>query len=103
MDSGCHKLSGNIWFVWSKRSYSGHKVGCDDCDGRTDGNVKIELESSKQDSQFWVPQRPSKPPGGKNDPHWLAKAKFGPDAPHAPHLHHLSDSVNPITSRGKAL
>ena len=28
-DSGCHKLSENIWLVWSKRSYSGDKVGCD--------------------------------------------------------------------------
>ena len=57
VDSGCHKLSENIWFVWSKRSYSGQKVGCDDCDththGHTDGNVKIELESSKQDSQWY--------------------------------------------------
>ena len=25
----CHKLSENIWFVWSKRSYSGDKVGVD--------------------------------------------------------------------------
>ena len=23
MDSGCHKLSENTWFVWSKRSYNG--------------------------------------------------------------------------------
>ena len=30
----CHKISENIWFVWSKRSYSGQKVGCDDCDTR---------------------------------------------------------------------
>ena len=51
VDSGCHKLSENVWLVWSKRSYSGQKVGCDDCDGRTHGNVKIELESSKQDSR----------------------------------------------------
>ena len=52
VDSGCHKPSENICFVWSKRSYSGQKVGCDECDGRTDGNVKIVLESLKQDSQF---------------------------------------------------
>ena len=48
MDSGCHKLSENIRFVWSKRSYGGDKVGCHACprtDARTDGrNVKIELE-----------------------------------------------------------
>ena len=46
MDSGCHKLSGNIWFVWAKRSYSGDKVGCHACPRMTDDgrNVKIELE-----------------------------------------------------------
>ena len=27
MDRGCHKLSENIWFMWSKRSYSGDKRG----------------------------------------------------------------------------
>ena len=25
VESGCHKLSENIWFVWSKTSYSGDK------------------------------------------------------------------------------
>ena len=53
MDHGWHKLSENIWFVWSKRSYSGDKRGCHAC-GRTDGrprNVKIELEFWKQNSQ----------------------------------------------------
>ena len=29
VDSGCHKLSENIWFVWSRTPYSGEKVGCD--------------------------------------------------------------------------
>ena len=50
VDSGCHKLSENIWFVWSsmvipwsRTPYSGEKVGCD-AGPRTDGNVKIELE-----------------------------------------------------------
>ena len=28
MDSGCHKLSENVWFVWSKTSYSGDKWRC---------------------------------------------------------------------------
>ena len=52
VDSGCHKLSENIWFVWSsmvipwsRTPYSGEKVGCD-AGPRTDGNVKIELESA---------------------------------------------------------
>ena len=26
VDSGCHKLSEKIWFVWSKTSYSGEKA-----------------------------------------------------------------------------
>ena len=46
MDSGCLKLSENIQFVWSERSYSGDKRGCHAC-GRTTNNgrnVKIELE-----------------------------------------------------------
>ena len=45
VDSGGHyKLSKNIWFMWSKMSYSGQKAG-----RTTDGqrNVKIELE-------FWI-------------------------------------------------
>ena len=47
MDSGRHKLSENIWFVWSKMSYSGDMKGC-----HIDGNVNIVLESAKQDSQY---------------------------------------------------
>ena len=31
MDSGRHKLSENIWFVWSLRSFSGDKEGCHAC------------------------------------------------------------------------
>jgi len=30
--SGSHNHSENIWFVWFKISYSGKKVGFDDCD-----------------------------------------------------------------------
>ena len=47
MDSGCLKLSENIQFVWSERSYSGDKRGCHACGQRTTDeqrNVKIELE-----------------------------------------------------------
>ena len=44
MDSGCHKLSENIWFVWFRTPHSGEKVGCDACGRTDDGNVKIELE-----------------------------------------------------------
>ena len=57
MDRGCHKLSENIWFLWSKRSYSGDKKGCDARGQRTTDNgrnVKIELEFWKQNSQFSV-------------------------------------------------
>ena len=40
VDSGCQKLSENIWFVWSKRSYIGEKVGFHDCDGgKTDNGM----------------------------------------------------------------
>ena len=36
VDSGCHKLSENVWFVWSKASYSGDKWRCHRCGtGRT--------------------------------------------------------------------
>ena len=56
VDSGCHQLSENIWFVWSKMSYSGDMEGCHACARRTDGrtdarNVKIDLEFWKQNSQ----------------------------------------------------
>ena len=36
--SGCHKLSENIWFVWSKRSYYGDKEVYDSCP-RTDNGT----------------------------------------------------------------
>ena len=43
---------GNIWFVWSKTSYGGEKVGCDAGGRRTDnGNVKMRLEFCSQDLQ----------------------------------------------------
>ena len=38
-----HKLSENVWFVWSKRSYSGDKEGCHAC-GRTDDGRRTECE-----------------------------------------------------------
>ena len=44
VNSGCHKLSENMWFAWSNTCYKGEKVRCQACP-RTDGNVKIELES----------------------------------------------------------
>ena len=46
VDSGCHQLSENIWFMWSKMSYSGDMEGCHD--------VKIGLEFWKQNSQYIV-------------------------------------------------
>ena len=43
---------GNIWFVWSKTSYGGEKVGCDAGGRRTDKrNVKMGLEFCSQDLQ----------------------------------------------------
>ena len=44
MDSGCHKLSENIWFMWSKRSYSGDKVGCESCTRTMDDGMELELK-----------------------------------------------------------
>ena len=42
------ELSENIWFVWSKTSYSGENVGCDTCGQRTteceDGARILEKE-----------------------------------------------------------
>ena len=38
VDSGCHQLSENIWFVWSKMSYSGDKEGCQACGQRITDN-----------------------------------------------------------------
>ena len=43
VDSGCHQLSENIWFVWSKMSYSGDMEGCHAC-ARTDGQRTTECE-----------------------------------------------------------
>ena len=40
VDSGCHKLSENIWFVWSKTYYEGERVRCHAC-GRMDKHVKV--------------------------------------------------------------
>ena len=52
VDSGCHKLSENIWFVWSRTPYSGEKVGCDACP-RTDRRTDCEDRARflKQNSQ----------------------------------------------------
>ena len=50
-----NKLSENIWFVWSRMSYSGDMDGCHARGQRTtDGqrNMKIGLEFWKQNSQY---------------------------------------------------
>ena len=61
VDSGCHKLSENIWFVRSKTSYSGDKWRCYRCG--TDGQVKIVLLSfwsgKRWVSQFYRPHSQS--------------------------------------------
>ena len=58
VDSGCHELSENVWFVWSKASYSGDKWRCYRCGtGRTYGQVNIGLLSfwsvRSWVSQYW--------------------------------------------------
>ena len=47
MDSGCHKLSENIWFVWSKMSYCGEKLECDGY-SRTECENRAILEQNSQ-------------------------------------------------------
>ena len=44
VDSRCHQLSENIWFVWSKMSYSGDMEGCHACARRTDNGQRTECE-----------------------------------------------------------
>ena len=46
MDSGRHKLSENIWFVWSKMSYSGDMEGCHACGRTTHDTRRTECEDS---------------------------------------------------------
>jgi len=54
VESGRHKLSENICFVWYKRSYSGDKEGCHACPRTNDTrNVKKGLEFWKQNLQFY--------------------------------------------------
>ena len=53
VDLGCLKLSENIWFVRSKRSYSGQKLGCHSC-GRTDGRTECEERDRNLDSEFAI-------------------------------------------------
>ena len=48
VDSGCHQLSENIWFVWSKTSFDGGKWRCYHGYKQTTNDkrkVKIELVS----------------------------------------------------------
>ena len=41
VDSGCHELSENLWFVWSKTSYSGDKWRCYRCGTREDSATQL--------------------------------------------------------------
>ena len=53
VDSGCHRLSENIWFVWFKTSYySGEKVGCH---GQTDTR-KCEDSARINEAGFAIAQ-----------------------------------------------
>ena len=62
VDSGSHLLSENIWFVWSKASYSGDKWRCHRCgtDGRTnerqtaESRNNIQFLSSWNANFFWI-------------------------------------------------
>ena len=54
VNSGCHKLSENIWFAWSNTCYKGEKVRCHACDihtyRQTHTNVKVEQYSAEAES-----------------------------------------------------
>ena len=50
VNSGCHKLSENIWFAWSNTCYKGEKVRCHACDTHTHGHVKVEQYSAEAES-----------------------------------------------------
>ena len=52
VDSGCHKLSENMWFMLFKRSYSRQKVGCDVCGRRI--MTEWEDRARSLDSEFAV-------------------------------------------------
>ena len=54
MDSGHHKLSENIWFVWSKMSYSGDMEGCHACARRTDGRTECEDSARILETEFAI-------------------------------------------------
>ena len=52
MDSGCHKLSENIWLVWSIMSYIGDMEGCHACGQRT---TKCEDRARILETDFAIP------------------------------------------------
>ena len=62
MDCGGQNLSENIWFVWSKKSYCGQKVGCLAC-ARTAECARILETEFTTFSDF--------PPGGTISLHLL--------------------------------
>ena len=44
VDSGCHRLSENIWFIWLNMVYKSEKMRCHACgrmDRRTHKHVKV--------------------------------------------------------------
>ena len=53
VDKGCRKLSENIWFVWSKRSYSGQKVGCH-AHTRRHGQTECEDRARILETEFTI-------------------------------------------------
>ena len=46
VDIGSHKLLENVWFVWSKSSYSGEKWRCYRC-GRTDDQTTSKYRATQ--------------------------------------------------------
>ena len=54
MGSGRHKLSENIWFVWSRMSYSGDMEGCHACPQTTDGRTESEDRARILEAEFAI-------------------------------------------------
>ena len=52
LDSGCHQLSENIWFVWSKTSYSGDKWRCHQGGTGRDGQLDLVQLCKTQNVSF---------------------------------------------------
>ena len=56
VNSGCDKLSENIWFAWSNSCNKGEKVRCQACDGHTHRQANNFVSSGHICTTFWYSQ-----------------------------------------------